>query len=69
MKTENMNLSRVSAEDTFIEVDYLERGDLIAINGEYAIVGRTRIENGQRVLSTELGELEFDLNARVYASL
>lgn len=65
----NIDLTPVNADDTLIAIDYLEVGDLIAMNGEYAIIGSTRTEGRNRIITTENGELVLNINAKVFASM
>lgn len=65
----NLNLGPVNADDISIEADCLEVGDLIAMDGEYAIVGATRVEGHNRIINTEKGELVLNINDRVFASM
>lgn len=65
----NIDLTPVNADDILIAIDYLEVGDLIAMNGVYAIIGSTRIEGTNRIITTENGELVLNINAKVFASM
>lgn len=65
----NIDLTPVNADDILIAIDYLEEGDLIAMNGVYAIIGSTRIEGTNRIITTENGELVLNINAKVFASM